>query len=507
MATATTLTLGWLASQDDAAPLSRNISHAIQSRAVASSGLELAVAIMQTDSEWRTLHSAGRLLDDHQMGHGLIDVQLTDVATGQPPVAGSDTIHIEVTATVENYTQRIEAIASVINTSSPDNEDVSGFAVWVGDGLQLRGHSRIVRWNQAPMSSLGRRLFIGIDSLAPNSIDIGTNSTLADATIVHSPSASLALVRNEGVPGLRLRSASAHFFPPSSPSQLPPFTGGYGRDANFRPNRDDWSSHPLDISFSSGGTIQVPNGANLSMASLEIGGGTTLVITGETTLSVHEELTIENGSIVLAPGASLNVACGGEMRMRNTYIGDIGGRQINDEGVPTWFDSSNIHITASGQTSGDTSDWMISGDSLIKGVIEAPEQRLVMRDDSIIAGRVAVEHLRIRHDASILYDHSLDSGNGATKLASNTRENGLNRIKNRLRNQLKKWQDRMNFMREEPPASTSDSIASRFGLAADDAWWKSPTTRQTPIDLQLLVHGGDTQDWESKAASVSAESK
>ena len=65
----------------------------------------------------------------------------------------------------------------------------------------------------------------------------------------------------------------------------------------------------------------------------------------------------------------------------------------------------------------------------------------------------------------------------------------------------------MGFMKEDPPVSSSDSIASRFGLAADEAWWKSPTSRETPIDLQLLVHGGDTDTWEAKAALSGAAPK
>ena len=507
MATATTLTLGWLASQDNAAPLSRNISRAAQSRAIASSGLELAVAIMQTNSDWRTMHSGGKLLEDHEMDSGRIDVRLTDVATNLPPVAGSDTIHIKVTARVEDYTQHIEAIASVVNNGSADSEDVSGFAVWVGEGLELKGHSSIRRWDDAPMSTLGRRLFIGIDSEMPRSIDISANSTLADATIVHPEDASLALVRNEGIPGLRMRSTSSLFAPKSSPALLPPFTGDQASNGSFSPSEADWSSHPDAVSLGSGNTIQVPNGANLSMESLEIRSDTTLVISGDTTLYVHDQLVVENASIVLNPGASLNIACGGELRLRNAYIGDNGGDMLDEDGTPSWFDASSVQITTAGQTDEDSRPWMIAGDSLVKGVIEAPEHRLVMRDDSIVAGRIAVDHLRIKHRSSVLYDHALDSGQGATKLASDKRSSALDRIKNRLRGQFARWRERMGFMKEDPPVSSSDSIASRFGLAADEAWWKSPTSRETPIDLQLLVHGGDTDTWEAKAALSGAVPK
>ena len=52
MGTATTLTLGWLVSQDNAMPVSRNVIRTSQARSVASSGMELAVAIMQTETAW-----------------------------------------------------------------------------------------------------------------------------------------------------------------------------------------------------------------------------------------------------------------------------------------------------------------------------------------------------------------------------------------------------------------------------------------------------------------------
>jgi hypothetical protein len=218
-------------------------------------------------------------------------------------------------------------------------------------------------------------------------------------------------------------------------------------------------------------------------------------------------MTIENARIVLNPGASLNLVCGGRLNVRNAYIGDVGGEELDANGTPSWFDASNVQITTAGRVPDDSRPWMISGDSLIKGIIEAPEHRLVMKDDSIVAGRVAVDHLRVRHHASVLYDHSLDSGQGATKLAASSRTSGLDRIKNRLRNQFRKWRERMGFMHEDPPTSTSDSIASRFGLAADDAWSNSPSSRVNPIDLQLLVHGGDTDRWEAAAALSSAEPK
>ena len=63
----------------------------------------------------------------------------------------------------------------------------------------------------------------------------------------------------------------------------------------------------------------------------------------------------------------LNIACRGELRLRNAYIGDNGGDMLDEDGTPSWFDASSVQITTAGQTDEDSRPWMIAGDSLVKG--------------------------------------------------------------------------------------------------------------------------------------------
>lgn len=502
MGTATTLTLGWLASQDNAIPVSRNVARTAQARAVASSGLELAVAIMQTDTPWRTSHDGGLLLENHPIGQGHVDVLITDVATEQPPAAGADTIHVSVTARVENLVQKVEAIASVSSTEETDSSDLSGFAVWVNSGMRLQGRSMIGRWESAPMTSLGRRVFIGTDSVDPRSIDIGPRVTTVDWTLVHDEDASHSLIRNESEMRIRRRSATGTFGPEPTAAVLPSSTGTANRAGSFNPRLEDWEEHPASLRLTTGSTVDLPQDSSIVLDALELENGTTLRITGNTSLTVRNVLEIDNASIMLAPGARLNLICGGEMTLRNAYLGDEQSEAPDARTSPSWYDASRL-VIASAETAQTSEPWQIGGSSLVKAVVEAPDARLVIRDDATLAGRLAVDHLRTRHNARILYDHGLDSGSGATKLTAEKMDL-RSRINHKLAQRFQRWARDLGIFQEASATTSPPSSTSRYGIAADADWSSDPSTREVDVDVQLLIHGGDTQTWEDAASTLQA---
>ena len=502
MGTATTLALGWLASHDNAIPVSRNVSRTLQARAAAYSGLELAVAVMQTPSEWRTAHENGMLFKDYPIANGTVDIHLMDVATELPPVAGADTIRITVSGHSDDVTQEIQAIASVLNSSPPDNRDMSGFAIWVGDGLKMQGHSSMNRWEAAPMAKLGRRLFIGTTATSTRSIEIGSNAMIPDATLIHDDDSSFGLVMNDSKLPIRRQTISTNFGPPESPTSLPPLTGNGESNSNFNPRFGDWEQHPHDLEFDSGAVIELDPDASISLETLALENGTTLVINGDTTLTVHDEFTINDGSIMLAPDATLNLALGGNVQLNHAYLGDQSGEELGNSAGPSWFDTSRLHITSIGEDS-DNRPWRLGGSTIVKAIIEAPQQRMVMRDEAMVAGRIAVDHLRLRHQASIHYDHGLDSGKGPTQRGTTPPLTIRERIARRLNRRFLELLNRFGnpFEEEQQAAASSEESQSSFGISPDTAWSSDPSDRTIQIELQLMMHGGDTRRWESLVAA------
>jgi hypothetical protein len=194
------------------------------------------------------------------------------------------------------------------------------------------------------------------------------------------------------------------------------------------------------------------------------------------------------------------------MTLHHAYIGDRGGNQIDAHGAPAWSDASRITIESGGPAD---ASWRFSGDTLLKAVIEAPDVALVMRDEVILAGRVSVDQLRLRHGASILYDHGLDSGTSATGLVDSEEYDGQHRISRRLARRLTQLAERLSRFDHD---FRSDSLAgagaaSRYQIAPDAAWSSSPSSRDVPVQLRLLMHGGDTQHWESLVASAEEETR
>jgi len=85
LATATILTMAYLSSRDNSAQIGANVADSTSARWAALSGVELGIAVLETESDWRTAHDNGVLLDDHPVGGGVVDLLVEDIETQAPP--------------------------------------------------------------------------------------------------------------------------------------------------------------------------------------------------------------------------------------------------------------------------------------------------------------------------------------------------------------------------------------------------------------------------------------
>ena len=93
---AMTLSLTFLASQATSTTMSRNlVSHSV-ARAIAESGLTLAITYIKTDPNWRTAQTNGAWLADHSFGGGTFAIRFEDEADGD--LTDDDTEPVIVTA-------------------------------------------------------------------------------------------------------------------------------------------------------------------------------------------------------------------------------------------------------------------------------------------------------------------------------------------------------------------------------------------------------------------------
>ena len=160
-----TATLAFTASRQTGLLVSRNVTNSMRVREVASSGLEVAKALLRSDTtSWRTNHARGKLLDNYALDGGRVTVSLTDIKKREAgtsaalcvPDAATTEVEIAVTATLDGSTW-----TSLSHMSIP--QVVKGqYAIFANKLLWIWGtNNEIGRWDRAPKSAEQRRVNLG----------------------------------------------------------------------------------------------------------------------------------------------------------------------------------------------------------------------------------------------------------------------------------------------------------------------------------------------------------
>ena len=160
-----TATLAFTASRQTGVLVANNVSNSLRVRQLATSGLDLAKAILRNDqSSWRTNHKSGKLLSDYALDGGTVTVTLVDIRKREAgtsaalcvPDASSTEIEIGVTASYAGSTW-----TSLSHMSIP--QVVKGqYAIFANKLLWIYGtNNEIGRWKMAPKTAEKRRVNLG----------------------------------------------------------------------------------------------------------------------------------------------------------------------------------------------------------------------------------------------------------------------------------------------------------------------------------------------------------
>ena len=489
MATATTLAIGWLASQDNASLVGRNVVATAEARCVASSGLDLAISVMQTESEWRTAHVNGVLFDGMPMGNGTIDLVLVDPTTNQPPAADSMEVHVIATATVGSISQSVAAYVSLLKDTEEGGieMDVSGFALFSLSTIELNDRATIARWNDAPASALGRRLAMGTTSNRSRSISIDDHAAAIDATVYHSASHSPALLVNDT--GFNIDAVELPWTMSLDGAQESlPSAASSGPSTRRRFSGRSSSSDSLQIA--PGATLHVTESEPLRIdGDLHLCEGARLVIEGAACIEVGGHLTMDGAAIELLPGATLHLVVEEGAVLDDASIG----------GTNQWTSPDRIMLS-SGSDGDAAHPWLIRGSSSITGCIEGRGVDLVLEDESVVKGRIAANSISLNDSTCVLYDHGLDEGLSLPRAgelfrdvrSAQQRRQRAKRLPNAFVEELLELGRQRSY---ETRRSTRRTGRQQRRRARH--WSSQPTPRPIPVECRLLTHGFDTCGFES----------
>ena len=214
------MAVAYFGSRDNSIAISANVSSSSSARTVAESGLDLAVAILETDAPWRTAHIDGVILQDHQIGTGTITITITDTETGMPPTQSTLKVLIVVASTVNGRTQFTEATATIFPNDEEFDVDYSEFAVFAENYISVLGASSVQNWSASPQSSNEP---VQIGTLARNPMAVQFDHLKrSDSLQLHTAKNSSSMVSSSAISNDEFTDYLPFLGPPSPPRNANP---------------------------------------------------------------------------------------------------------------------------------------------------------------------------------------------------------------------------------------------------------------------------------------------
>ena len=477
------MAVAYFGSRDNSIAISANIASSSSARVVAGSGLDLAVAILETNANWRTNHLDGVILQDYQIGEGTITITIIDAETELPPTETTLQVQISVASTVAGRTQITEATATIIPDDDEFDVDYSEFAIFARNRITMRGASSVQNWAASPMSSQ-QTIQIGTLSSSPMSVQIDSlnqNKMLE----LHAPEHASSMISTTSTLIMEFTDSLPFLSPPAPPSEV--------RKLVFAPTHEENELNDWVERFTSNApksrkqyshTTALHEGS-YEISELALTSNQQITVHGDVVVSIEEDFNMSNASIILAENATIIFHIGGDVEIKSSYIGN------ENHSANSWMDPSRVQMYGHGDE-----DWNVSGYSTLKAELYAPSSNINISGFSTICGRLAGEDVSLRGASRVLYDHSLDNGGFADSDSVLYDDDGL--LLNQIRQLTELNPALLNSIEHAITAYDDGSDEFQF-RDYNSSWQSEPTNRPNKVIYVLLVYGVDTARWEELA--------
>ncbi|MEM7228248.1 MAG: hypothetical protein AAF432_05455 [Planctomycetota bacterium] len=420
------LSVAFLASRDNSAVIGDNTCDQTASRWAATSGLDIGVAIVQTNGGWEAELDDTALFRNSSVGEASVDVDVFDALTDGPPTEASRHIRLQATARLNGITQRASAFVTreVMDVEAiAVDVDLSEFALYARRGFNLVDQALVTRWTEAPGAAFGEPLALGSGASHTSSVVIGPAAMPVNATLFVNVGTSSSAMLNQSS-----QMVDAVDVPGTIPVPLPPTTPAESPHDEI-PHEDLQSTSVLSL-ITDARHDNVTLSGSTSMLVLNDGvdivtdhdfvlsDGARLYAQGQSTLVVFGDLILNDStSIELGPDAELTIWVAGTVTVDSAYMGDFRADSMDRDttGHAPWMNPERL-VVLTANTTDDA--WTLLGDSVIKGSMYAPHADVTMRGQSTIYGRVCAGGIMMHDESSVFYDPSLNAVHGYTNATS-----------------------------------------------------------------------------------------
>ncbi|MBT6269685.1 MAG: hypothetical protein HOI88_04985 [Phycisphaerae bacterium] len=490
-----TMAVAYFGSRDNSIAISSNVEASARARAVAESGLDLAIAILETNSDWRTQHTAGVILDSFAFGGGEITLTVYDSETDLPPTETTNKVSITILSSVNGIAQTTAATATIIPYEEEYDVDYSEYAIFAQSEINIQDVASVQQWRASPLAAQQSPLQIGTLATNPMAVQIdslGQHSNL----FLHALSNASSMVSSTISSSFELSNVAPFPTPPLPPTHSDELTFvNDDKDDDHKNRRNDKNRGTSTNNWYRSFVKDNDNNSHRNKKNLYLINGEyeinelyldnreQLTIQGDVTLTIKDDFVLNNTSIIIENDATLTLHINGDVDINSSYIGN------ENHSVNSWSDPSRIQIFGH-----DDSDWNITGASTIKGEIYAPECEVEMSGIATLCGRIAANEVALSGASRLLYDQTLDHGGFGDVTSSLYDDTGA------LLDGIQQL-TRLDPILIDALYQIETSSENNQFLNWQD-WWSTPTERPNEVVYALLVYGIDAHRWESLARNA-----
>ena len=401
MASSIVLAGAYVASRSDGTVVGANLASASDARNRVESALAITADILSKDEDWRVKHVDGVIIDEQSSAHG-ISVRLTDLATGSAPNIETVDVRAEVIGRSEGIERFADApfFVPLPAQSMSIDLDLGEFALFAGADIQINSEAVVAPWQASPAAHRGAPIRIGTMLGHATAISISGNAAVVDGVEFSS---------NAGSSGSSSLPVSGLPDQVSVPDPAPPQVRSEETFVSEVPQQIYGNIQTHDVEMGQGELYELFPGSSLVIeGDLDISAGATLRISGSSEIVITGDVSIDQASIEVPVDAALTMHIGGDLEVRDSLIHEPGG--TSDD----WVANIDRIRLVSMATRESIAVWKFRGSTLMKGECYAPSTRIVMRERSMVIGRLLAHKIKLDGCAQLLYDPSLDDRNGYT---------------------------------------------------------------------------------------------
>jgi|GEM_PF-4308052 len=383
----------FLDGRQESVPVADRISAASMARRTAESGLELTVASLVRSDDWRAALADGVFDGSFKIADGICEVRLTDADTHQAPNDSTLRLLVACTAEIDGLAMVAEQAIEVSPSEQPLDIAFGETALIATQRIRIQNDAALLSWVPRSLDTdFMAPLVVGTLDGDANGFELGDAAVSARYEILVADS----LQFNAG-----LNQPGARFLPGplpdlESPNIPPPVNARRTRfdlELNTTPSRDINAPSiriKADARISIDGDRILHSRGDLRIepnAQIDVTRGT-LIIDGDGHVTIHR------ASITAAAGARVLIRGGKSIRITDSTIGPEGAsvEALSAEGMlPIETDVTRILMT------GDLhSTIMIDGESMVTGVVIAPDTEVRVMDDALVHGRIVADRIDLR---------------------------------------------------------------------------------------------------------------